>query len=270
MVADPLFDVRNDIVVITGAAGQLGNSYVRSFLERGARVAAIDLRASPGLEALVGAHPDRCAFHAASVVESSQLRGALAGIEQAFGAPTVLINNAALDSPPSAPPEENGPYETYPEDSWDQVVDVNLKGVHLCCQVFGSAMARAGRGSIINIASIYGVVSPDQALYEYRRERGETFYKPVAYAASKSGVLNLTRYLAVYWARRGVRVNTLTLAGVFNQQEAAFLDAYCNRIPIGRMATANEYDGAVLFLASAASQYMTGANLVVDGGWTAI
>ncbi len=187
-----------------------------------------------------------------------------------FGTPTVLINNAAIDSPPSAPPEENGPFEDYPEASWDKVVDVNLKGVFFCCQVIGAAMAQAGRGSIINIASIYGVVSPDQNLYEYRRQRGEVFYKPVAYSASKSGILNLTRYLAVYWGKKNVRVNSLTIAGVFNNQEKAFLDVYCGRIPVGRMANADEYNGSVLFLASPASQYMTGSNLVIDGGWTAI
>ena len=131
-------------------------------------------------------------------------------------------------------------------------------------------MSKAGKGSIINIASIYGVVSPDQNLYEYRRKRGEVFYKPVAYSASKSGVLNLTRYLAVYWAKQGVRVNSLTIAGVFNNQEQAFLDVYCGRIPVGRMANADDYNGAVLFLASEASRYMTGTNLVIDGGWTAI
>jgi NAD(P)-dependent dehydrogenase (short-subunit alcohol dehydrogenase family) len=131
-------------------------------------------------------------------------------------------------------------------------------------------MARRGAGSIINVASIYGVVSPDQKLYDYRRRRGETFYKPVAYSASKSGVLNLTRYLSVYWARQGVRVNSLTIAGVYAGQEQEFLDAYCGRIPIGRMANLSDYNGAVLFLASRASQYMTGSNLVVDGGWTAI
>ena len=114
------------------------------------------------------------------------------------------------------------------------------------------------------------LVSPDQNLYEYRRKRDEVFFKPVAYSASKSGILNLTRYLAVYWAKKNVRVNSLTIAGVFNNQEQDFLDVYCGRIPVGRMANADEYNGSVLFLASPASHYMTGANLVIDGGWTAI
>lgn len=131
-------------------------------------------------------------------------------------------------------------------------------------------MARGNGGSIINVSSIYGMVSPDQGIYEFRRQRGEVFYKPVAYSASKSGLYNLTRYLGAYWAKKNVRVNTLTLAGVFNNQDPEFLKGYCGRIPIGRMANPDEYNGAVLFLASNASRYMTGSNLVVDGGWTAI
>jgi len=131
-------------------------------------------------------------------------------------------------------------------------------------------MALAGRGSIINIASIYGMVSPDQSLYEYRRSNDEVFYKPVAYSASKSGILNLTRYLAVYWAKQNVRVNSLSIAGVFNNQDKEFLDAYCARIPVGRMANPDDYIGAVMFLAGHGSKCMTGHNMVVDGGWTAI
>lgn len=269
-MTDPLFGVSQELVLITGVSGQLGSEYAKVFLAHGAKVVGLDIVPSGRSDALQAAYPDAYSFVAADVTQKLGLQAALAQLEATIGAPTVLINNAAIDSPPSAPPEENGPFEYYPEASWDKVVDVNLKGVYLCCQVFGTAMAKANHGSIINVASIYGVVSPDQNLYEYRRKRGEVFYKPIAYSASKSGVLNMTRYLAVYWAKQNVRVNSLTIAGVFNNQEKAFVDEYCCRIPVGRMADADEYNGSVLFLASNASRYMTGHNLVVDGGWTAI
>lgn len=269
-MSDHLFDVSREIVVITGVAGQLGAEYASSFLSRGSRVLGLDLKPSSDSDRLAEKYQITFQFCEADVTSKESLLRALKQVLAKFGAPSVLINNAAIDSPPSSPPEENGPFEDYPEASWDKVLDVNLKGVHLCCQVFGGAMARADGGAIINISSIYGLVSPDQNLYEYRRDRGEVFFKPVAYSASKSGVLNLTRYLAVYWAKQNVRVNSLTISGVFNNQEQAFLDAYCRRIPVGRMARADEYNGPVLFLASKASQYMTGHNLVIDGGWTAI
>jgi NAD(P)-dependent dehydrogenase (short-subunit alcohol dehydrogenase family) len=146
---------------------------------------------------------------------------------------------------------------------------VNVKGIVLCCQVIGGQMAIEGRGSIINICSIYGIVSPDQRIYEYRRKTGLPFYKPVAYSVSKSALLNLSRYLATYWAEKNIRVNTLTFAGVFNNQDKEFLKGYCTHVPLGRMAREDEYNGAVQFLLSDASSYMTGSNLVIDGGWTA-
>jgi NAD(P)-dependent dehydrogenase (short-subunit alcohol dehydrogenase family) len=199
-----------------------------------------------------------------------------AAIEQAtnrvaaeWGEPDILVNAAALDSPPDAPPEEVGPLETYPEASFDRVMDVNVKGTFLSCQVVGARMAAAKRGAIVNISSIYGMLSPVQDVYDFRRARGETFFKPVAYSVSKSALYNLTRYLATYWARSGVRVNTLTLAGVWNEQPSDFVDAYTARMPIGRMADAAEVVGPVVFLVSDASSYVTGANLVADGGWSA-
>lgn len=270
---DPLFDVSDRIVVITGGLGQLGSAYAAAFLQRGARVALLDMAAGEDLArqrlGRLSDH-DNLLLCQADVTQAGDLQAALAAIRARFGIPNVLINNAAIDSPPNAPLEENGPFESYPMSSWRRVMEVNIDGVFLCSQVFGGAMAAQGDGSIVNISSIYGLVSPDQSIYEYRRRRGEDFYKPAAYATSKSALLNLTRYLATYWAKRDVRVNTLSLAGVFAAQESGFLDAYCARIPVGRMAKAEDYIGAMIFLAAPASRYMTGANLVVDGGWTAI
>ena len=270
MSSDQLFDVSDEIVLITGASGQLGSEYAKALLQRGASVVGLDLQSSEEINGLSASYPKQFFFYEADVTDKSSLESVRMEVQKQIGTPTVLINNAALDSPPSAPLQENGPFESYPEASWDTIMDVNLKGVFHCCQVFGGAMTEQSYGSIINIASIYGLVSPDQSLYGYRRQRGEVFYKPVAYAVSKSGILNLTRYLAVYWAQNGIRVNTLTLAGVWNNQDQDFLDAYCGRIPLGRMANCDDYNGSVIFLASQASRYMTGANLIIDGGWTAI
>ncbi len=271
MPAD-LFDVKDRVVVVTGGLGQLGRQFSLALAGRGAKVAVFDVVADEGqVSARFGerAKDANLRYFAADVTRRDSIESALKQLNAIWGVPHALINNAALDSPPGAPAEENGPFETYPEESWDKVMQVNVKGVMLCCQAIGGQMAEAGRGSIINIASIYGLVSPDQRIYEYRRARGQTFFKPVAYSASKSALLNLTRYLATYWAGKGVRVNTLTFAGVFNNQDDEFLKEYCARVPLGRMAREDEYNGAVIFLVSDASSYMTGSNIILDGGWTA-
>ncbi len=259
-----LFDLSDSIAIVTGALGQLGRQYCAALQEHGAKVVGIDIR-----EIDSSSFGPNTLYLRADITNRADLVSALGKIESSWGTPNVLINNAALDSPPFSPAEENGPFETYPESSWDKIMEVNVKGTMLPCQVFGGAMAKNGGGSIINISSIYGLVSPNQDIYEYRRRKGEEFFKPVAYSASKSAIYNLTRYLATYWAKKNVRVNTLTLAGVSNNQAPEFLEEYRKRIPIGRMANPDEYNGAIVFLASKASQYMTGANLVIDGGWTA-
>jgi NAD(P)-dependent dehydrogenase (short-subunit alcohol dehydrogenase family) len=261
-VTDELFDLSGRVAVVTGGLGQLGRVYTDGLAARGMRVAVFDVAAEPGGD-------ENVRLHRVDVTDRASIESATAEVEAEWGAPHVLVNNAALDSPPDAPPEEVGPFEAYPEASFDEVMDVNVKGVVLCCQVVGAAMAEAGRGSIVNVSSVYGLLSPPQDLYEFRRRDGETFFKPVAYSVSKSALLNLTRYLATYWAKAGVRVNTLTLGGVFDEQPQEFLDAYGARVPLGRMAEADEALGALVFLASDASSYVTGANLVVDGGWSA-
>ena len=252
-MSDP-FSLQDRVAIVTGGSGQLGGEIVRGLEERGARVAVFDLVAEQ---------------FRVDVTDRGAVEEATKQVAGDWGPPQILVNAAALDSPPDAPAAEVGPLESYPEESFDQVMDVNVKGTFLCCQAVGARMAEAGRGSIVNISSVYGMLSPVQDLYEFRRTRGETFFKPVAYSVSKSALYNLTRYLATYWARSGVRVNTLTLAGVWNDQPQEFLDAYTARIPIGRMADAHEVVGPVVFLASDASSYVTGANLVADGGWSA-
>ena len=261
-----LFDVEDKIVIVTGGWGQLGREFTSALSARGARVAVFDIVAG---ETSDFAFPERILAIEADVTSRDSIEAGLKQVTSAWGVPHALINNAGLDSPPDAPIEETGPFESYPESSWDKVMEVNSKGVFLCCQVIGGAMANAGRGSIVNINSIYGLISPDQRIYEYRRAQGDQFFKPVAYSASKSSLLNLTRYLATYWAAKNVRVNSLTLAGVFNDQDSLFLKSYTSRVPLGRMAEPEDYVGAIVFLVSEASSYMTGANMVIDGGWTA-
>jgi NAD(P)-dependent dehydrogenase (short-subunit alcohol dehydrogenase family) len=214
--------------------------------------------------------------HRADLVRRDDVAAAMRAAVDRFGPPTILVNNAGLGSPPNASAADNGPFEQYPESSWDVMIDSHLKSAFLVSQQFLAEFKAARsangalQGSIVNISSTYGVVSPDQSVYDYRRLGGHEYYKPVGYSVAKSGMLNFTRWLAEYAAPLGVRVNTLVPGGVQEADHAPeFVAEYVKRTPLGRMARDDDYNGAVLFLASAASAYMTGAMLVVDGGWTA-
>ena len=260
-----LFSLAGKTAIVIGAAGQLGGEYVRALLGAGASVAALDIRLDNPKGNLKEIDSDRLNLIAVDITSRASIESGLKTVIARFGHPDILINNAAIDAPSNASEQETGPFETYPESSWELMMDVNLKGLFLCCQVIGGHMAATGGGSIINISSIYGMVSPDQRIYEYK---DKPFFKPVTYSVTKSGILNLSRYLATYWAKSGVRVNTLTLGGVFNNQDNVFLKNYTDKVPLGRMAQQNEYNGAILYLASGASSYMTGANIIIDGGYS--
>jgi NAD(P)-dependent dehydrogenase (short-subunit alcohol dehydrogenase family) len=253
-----LFSLEGRVVVVTGGAGQLGGEIARGLAASGAEVAIFDI--------VKAAEGDGVSSFVVDVTDRDAIERATSELPDV---PHVLVNAAALDSPPDAPAEEVGPFEDFPSEAFDEVMRVNVKGTLFACQVIGARMAEAGRGSIVNVSSIYGMLSPVQELYDFRRGGGDTFFKPVAYSVSKSALYNLTRYLATYWAKSGVRVNTLTLAGVSNEQPKEFVDAYTARMPLGRMADVREVVGPVVFLASDASSYVTGANVVVDGGWSA-
>lgn len=267
-----LFDLGGRVVVVTGGLGQLGRAFAAALVEHGARVAVVDVPAAGHrfAEAFPGVGEDRLRFHGADVTSRADQERVLAEITAAWDVPYGLVNNAAIDSPPNAPATENGPLETYPDSSFDRIMSVNVKGPLVCAQVFGGAMAEAGRGSIVNIGSIYGILSPDQKIYQYRRDRGEVFFKPIAYSVSKSAIMNMTRYMAVYWGDRSVRVNTLVFSGVFNNQEEAFLKGYLPKVPLGRMADPGDYIGPIVYLMSDASRYQTGSDMTVDGGFAAM
>lgn len=271
---DKLFSVKDRVCIVTGGFGQLGFQYVKALHERGAKVAVFGRNSSQErIDKVFGEILDEnLRFYQTDIVKKEELETALDDIEAVWGTPDVLVNNAGIDTQPSAPPEVSGPFENFPEEVFREVVEVNLVGTFLTCQAVGSRMKKAGKGgSIINVGSIYGMVSPVQDIYAYKKEMtGVPFIKPVAYSAAKSGIYNLTRYLATYWGKDNIRVNTFTPSGVWRETQDKYFQAnYCARIPIGRMAQEDEYNGAILFLASDASRYMTGSNLIMDGGWTA-
>jgi len=272
---DTLFGLSGQVAIVTGGAGRLGSRYVRALCEAGASVAAFDLpgRVSPQVDAMI-ANGTPVSRHAVDVTNRTAVDASVADVAARFGTPTILVNNAGLGSSPADAALETGRFERYPESAWDAMIDSHLKSALVMSQAFierfRQANARASVGSIINVSSTYGVVSPDQSVYEYRRRGGEEYFKPVGYSVAKSGVLNFTRWLAEYCAPIGIRVNTLVPGGVQESNHAPeFVAEYEKRTPLGRMAVETDYDGAVVFLASQASAYMTGATLVVDGGWTA-
>ncbi|MEQ1743989.1 MAG: SDR family oxidoreductase [Saprospiraceae bacterium] len=264
------FSLNNKTAIVTGACGLIGREHCRALAEAGANVVVADVQADAAV-ALAAALGSPHFGIAIDVTDKASLEHARDGILARYGSIDVLVNNAAIndmfENPAMAATQSM--FENYPLDMWQKSLDVNVTGVFLCSQVFGTVMARQGSGSIINIASTYGMVGPDQSIYQ--DETGEqTFYKSPAYPATKGAVINFTRFLAAYWGHKGVRVNTLTPGGVENNQQPFFIANYSRKTALGRMAQPTDYRGALVFLASDASAYMTGANLVVDGGWTAM
>jgi NAD(P)-dependent dehydrogenase (short-subunit alcohol dehydrogenase family) len=271
-MSDP-FSVEGRVAVVTGGLGQLGTQFSKSLAEAGAKVAIFSRRpfSDEQLAAKFPGLTDCIRVYEASVSDKAALEVATEQLVADWGVPHILVNNAGIDSKPNGSAEQNAPFEVYPQHFWDEIIDTNLTGVMLTSQVVGSRMAVEQRGSIINVGSIYGLVSPNQALYAYREKRdGVPFIKAVSYAASKSGLVNLTRYLGTYWAPKKVRVNLISFGGVKTAAfDKEFIDAFLERVPMGRQAEIDEYNGVIRFLASDASSYMTGSNVVVDGGFTA-
>ncbi len=263
-----LFSLENKVALVTGALGLLGKEHCYALSEAGAHLVLTDVdhRSCQSL-----AREFRSAIGVGADITSKASVEALhqAALER-FGKVDVLVNNAALndkfESPQAA--ADLSKFENYPLELWQRAIDVNVTGMFLSCQVIGAEMAKHGSGSIVNVASTYGLVAPDQSLY-CKPDGTQSFYKSAAYPVTKGAVISLTRFLATYWGAHNVRVNALCPGGVENGQDEYFVTKYAHRTPLGRMAAKDDYRGAIVFLASRASSYMTGSILVVDGGWTA-
>ncbi len=276
MSGSALFDLTGRVAVITGGAGLLGMQHAHALADAGASIVIVDLDPATceAAAAEVGLASSRPAMGvAADVSQKPAVERMTEQVIERFGRIDILINNAALTVKGGGALADAyfARFEEYPLELWQKAFEVNVTGAFLCCQSIGRQMVAQRNGVILNIASDVGIISPDHRIYDgvISPHTGRPFNTPPAYATTKAALIHLTRYLATYWAKDGIRVNALSPGGVYADHDAQFLRNVTDRIPMGRMARANEYQGAVLFLVSDASSYMTGANLIVDGGRTA-
>ncbi len=264
-----LFSLKNKVAVVTGALGLIGKNHCSALADAGANIIVCDLDEDKCKDS-ASSLPTKSIGVGVDITKKPSVENLRDRILNEFGRIDILVNNAAIndmfENPQAA--AEQSKFENYPLDMWQKSLDVNVTGTFFCSQIIGTEMAKAGKGSIINIASTYGLVGPDQSIYK-KPDGTQNFYKSPAYPATKGAIVNFTRFLAAYWGDKGVRVNTLSPGGVENNQDDYFIKNYSSKTPLGRMALPNDYKGAIIFLASDASVYMTGANLIVDGGWTA-
>lgn len=263
--------LKSRVALVTGALGLLGREHCIALARAGASVVVADLDESASRElarSMAAEFEVPCLGIGMDITDPGVVSAAEERVRRELGPVEVLVNNAAVDDKFVLGDLERSRFEHYSLERFRRSLDVNVSGTFLCCQAFGARMAERGRGSIINVASTYGLVAPDQSLYR-RPDGTQAFFKSAAYPTTKAAVLGLTRFLASYLGPRGVRVNALCPGGVDAGQEPWFREAYARRVPLGRMADRADYRGAIVFLASDASEYMTGATLVVDGGFTA-
>ncbi|NTV37378.1 MAG: SDR family oxidoreductase [Anaerolineaceae bacterium] len=267
------FRLDGQVALVTGGAGLLGKEFCRTLAQAGAGVVVADLNESAAAEAArpLQVEGAQTLPVGVDVTNPDSVNDMIEQTLKKFGRLDVLVCSAANDPKfDSSHVGEQGAnaFETYPLSAWKQALDVNLTGIFLCAQAAVKPMLAQDHGVIINICSTYGLAGPDQRIYR-RPGESKQAYKPAFYSATKAGVLGFTRYLATYYAGKNIRANCLTPGGVFNNHDDVFVQNYSARTVLGRMAHKDEMSGAMLFLASDASSYMTGSNLVVDGGWTA-
>jgi NAD(P)-dependent dehydrogenase (short-subunit alcohol dehydrogenase family) len=265
-----LFELGGRTAVVTGGCGILGQRFAEGLAEFGACVALLDLdeQALQKISSEITLrHGARVKGYACDITQPDAIRSAAKAIEAELGPVSILLNNAA--SKTRDVDAFFAPVATFSLETWREIMAVNLDGMFNVAQVFGTMMADRGYGSIVQTASIYGLMAPDQRIYEGSEYLGRAINTPAVYTASKAGVIGLTKHLATYWGAQGVRVNTLTPGGVESGQNDTFKQRYGARVPLGRMARADEMVGAMLFLVSDAASYVTGQNIAVDGGLSA-
>jgi NAD(P)-dependent dehydrogenase (short-subunit alcohol dehydrogenase family) len=273
---DKLFDLSGRVAIITGAAGLLGTEYADVLAEAGANIVAVDMKqqaCQETAERLMSVHRVKALPMPIDITDEDQIEEMVHKVIDTFHRIDILINNAALTAKGGSKDLSGyfSPFEEYPVEIWEKALKVNLTGMFLCSRAAGRQMVKQNRGVIVNISSTYGVVAPDQRIYEGSQnpyDKSTNLNTPICYSVTKGAVLALTRYLATYWAGKNIRVNTMTPGGVYEKHDEEFVKRYVYRTPLGRMADKGDYRGAMLFLVSDASSYMTGANLIVDGGWT--
>jgi 2-deoxy-D-gluconate 3-dehydrogenase len=266
------FALKGQTALVTGGAGLLGKQFTRALGQAGANVvvADTDLKAAKAHAQELMADGIMAMAVEVDVRKPHSVTAMVHKTVDAYQRLNILVNSAAIDpkfDPDNVEDQFSNAFEDYALKSWQRSMDVNLTGAFLASQAAARQMVKQGSGVMINICSIYGLVGPDQRIYP--EIRGERQFKPVDYSVTKAGILGLTRYLAAYYRGQHIRVNALTPGGVYHQHEEAFTTHYADKVILGRMAEIDEMNGALLFLASDASQYMTGANLIVDGGYTA-
>lgn len=266
MIDRNIFDLTGRTAIVTGGGGILGRHFCEGLAAFGANVVVVDV-VKEAAETVANALPGKKLALAVDITDEQQVEKLVADVRKQYGRIDILHNNAATK--PKDLARFFDPVENFDMQVWRDIMQVNLDGMFTVARHVGGFMAQTGKGSIIQTASIYGVVAPDQRIYEGSEYLGHCINTPAVYSASKAGVIGLTKYLCSYWAEKGVRVNTLTPGGVESGQNDVFKRNYSARIPMGRMAQAPEMVGALVFLASDASSYITGQNIIVDGGLTA-
>ena len=265
-----LFSLTGKVAVVTGGAGLLGQVFCQALVTAGANVAIIDLdkRATDKTAATIKkAETQKVIAVECDITSQESVSAMVKTVVTQLGGIDILLNNAA--SKGSNLDQFFAPFENYSLQAWREVMAVNIDGLFLVAQSVGSQMKKQGGGSIIQVSSIYGVVAPDQRIYQGSEYNGRPINTPAVYSVSKAAVLGLTSYLSTYWADSKIRVNTLTPGGIESGQNSEFNQKYSNRVPLGRMGEASELTGALIYLASDASSYVTGQNIIVDGGLSA-